>query len=369
MKRKLKDILSYEQPARYIVASEDYSDEFNTPVLTAGKSFVLGYTNEKDGICEASEDPVIIFDDFTADSKYVDFDFKVKSSAMKILRKRNTKDILKYFFYAMQAIEYTPFSHKRVWISDYSNLTVPYPSSEKQNEIVSRLESVEGMISNAERQLALADELVKSRFIEMFGDPVDNPKHWDTFLLKNLCTKLTDGTHYSPKNYPNGDYLYVTAKNIKPDGFDFTNITYVSREVHDEIYARCNPEYGDVLYIKDGVTTGIAMINTLHEPFSMLSSVALIKYNRNILNGLFLCSVLNDNHMYETIRNSMDGAAITRLTISKLNKIKLPVPPLTLQKQFASFVEQVDKSKLVIKKNLAELEELKNSLMQKYFFD
>ena len=256
-----------------------------------------------------------------------------------------------FLFYALQSrvdqlIEQgTGSTFKAIGKSILEHTELPCYPLESQIRIVDELNNLGKAIDIKNVQLTLLDEIVKSRFIEMFGDPVDNPKHWDTFLLKNLCTKLTDGTHYSPKNYPNGDYLYVTAKNIKPDGFDFTNITYVSREVHDEIYARCNPEYGDVLYIKDGVTTGIAMINTLHEPFSMLSSVALIKYNRNILNGLFLCSVLNDNHMYETIRNSMDGAAITRLTISKLNKIKLPVPPLTLQKQFASFVEQVDKSK------------------------
>ena len=165
MKTKLNDVLTYEQPTKYIVGDENYSDDFSIPVLTAGKSFILGYTNEKEGICEAGKSPVIIFDDFTADSKYVDFDFKVKSSAMKILRPRTQSDSLKYFYYAMQSIEYTSFSHKRVWISDYSNLTIPYPSPEKQQKIVSKLESVDSMIANAERQLALGDELVKSRFV------------------------------------------------------------------------------------------------------------------------------------------------------------------------------------------------------------
>ena len=88
--------------------------------------------------------------------------------------------------------------------------------------------------------------------------------------------------------------------------------------MHDEIYARCNPEYGDVLYIKDGVTTGIAMVNTLHEPFTMLSSVALLKQHRKFLEGAYLCGVLNNQNMYDAIRKDMGGAAITRLTIVKL---------------------------------------------------
>ena len=92
---RLENVLEYEQPTKYIVKSENYSDDFALPVLTAEKSFVLGFTDETDGICKASESPVIIFDDFTADCKYVDFDFKVKSSAMKILHKANTEDNLK----------------------------------------------------------------------------------------------------------------------------------------------------------------------------------------------------------------------------------------------------------------------------------
>ena len=111
MKIQLEKVLEYEQPQKYIVATENYSDEYTTPVLTAGKSFILGYTDETDGIYKGTESPVIIFDDFTSDTKYVDFDFKVKSSAMKILHKVNKEDFLKYFFYAMLKFQYKPFSH------------------------------------------------------------------------------------------------------------------------------------------------------------------------------------------------------------------------------------------------------------------
>lgn len=162
---RLENVLEYEQPTKYIVKSENYSDDFALPVLTAGKSFVLGFTDETDGICKASESPVIIFDDFTADCKYVDFDFKVKSSAMKILHKANTKDNLKYYFYAMQAIDYTPFSHKRVWISEYSKFKIKNRSIAEQNNIVKELDTVATAIDNAKQRLNALDELVKSRFI------------------------------------------------------------------------------------------------------------------------------------------------------------------------------------------------------------
>lgn len=246
-------------------------------------------------------------------------------------------------------------------------VSVPVPPMNEQLEIVGILEQVTALISLRKQQIAKLDELVKARFVEMFGDPVANPNGWDEFALCDVCSKLTDGTHFSPESYTSGEYRYITAKNIKPDGFDFTNITYVNSDVHNEIYARCNPEYGDVLYIKDGVTTGIAMINTLHEPFTMLSSVALLKQNRSIIDGCYLCGVLNNRHMYDSIRSDMGGAAITRLTITKLNKIIIPVPPLALQHQFAVFAAQIDKQKLTIQHSLAKLEFLKKALMQKYF--
>ena len=210
-----------------------------------------------------------------------------------------------------------------------------------------QLDYVYDIIKTRQQQLQKLDELVKARFVELFGDPISNPMNWNKRTLKEVCTKLNDGTHFSPESFSMGDYKYITAKNIKASGFDFSNITYVPEAVHRPIFERCNPEQGDVLYIKDGATTGIAIVNTLKEEFTLLSSVALLKQNRNVINGYFLAALLNNADMYSDIRNNMGGAAITRLTIAKLNAVKVIVPPLDLQNRFAAFVEQVDKSKVV----------------------
>lgn len=129
----LEDVLDYEQPQAYIVNSTDYSDDYQTPVLTPGKSFVLGYTNELSGICNHL--PVIIFDDFTTESKYVDFPFKVKSSAMKILRARREIN-LKYVAIFMSITRLAGDTHKRYWISEYSKIPIPIPPLREQGRIV-----------------------------------------------------------------------------------------------------------------------------------------------------------------------------------------------------------------------------------------
>ena len=120
----LADVFEYIQPSRYIVRNTEYNDEFKIPVLTAGKTFILGYTNETEGIY--TDVPVVIFDDFTTDMQYVDFEFKVKSSAMKILKIKKDYDIL-FMFYAMRTLNYKVGAHERQWISKYSKLEMDVP--------------------------------------------------------------------------------------------------------------------------------------------------------------------------------------------------------------------------------------------------
>lgn len=289
------------------------------------------------------------------------------------LKANDTRCIQKYLWYALESkvgelnAKGTGSTFKAISKSVLSETEIPLPSIEEQRKIAAVLDKVSDLIAKRRQQLEKLDLLVKARFVEMFGDPVTNPRGWKKQTLKDICTKLNDGTHFSPENFETGEYKYITAKNIKENGFDFSNITYVTEEVHRPIYERCNPEFGDVLYIKDGVTTGIAIINTLREEFTLLSSVALLKYKRDIINGYFLCGVLNNKEMYTSIRGNMGGAAITRLTIAKLNIIYIIVPPIELQNQFADFVEQTEKTKMSIKESLAKLETLKKALMQEYF--
>ena len=137
---RLEDIIDYEQPTQYIVESTNYSDEYKTPVLTAGKSFILGYTNETTGIYNKL--PTIIFDDFTTDSRFVDFPFKVKSSAMKILQV-NEQINIHYVAYFMGITRFVGDTHKRYWISEYSKIPIPLPPINEQNRIVQTIHEIE----------------------------------------------------------------------------------------------------------------------------------------------------------------------------------------------------------------------------------
>ena len=279
----------------------------------------------------------------------------------------------KYLYYLLRAKNKelnqkgTGSTFKAISKQTLSKILCPLPPLEIQKHIAKTLDTAAELLALRKQQLAELDNLAKSIFCDMFGDPVTNEKGWEIRSLRDVCTKITDGTHHSPSNFSTGQYKYITAKNIKKDGFDFTNLTYVSEAIHREIFSRCNPEFGDILYIKDGITTGIAQINTLNEEFSLLSSVALLKQNREIISAYYLRDVLNNETMYENIRKNMGGAAITRLTIKKIQAIKIPHPPMSLQTKYAEIVIKIEDQKDLVKKAIDETQYLFDCLMSEYF--
>lgn len=155
----LGQLLSYEQPTAYIVESADYNDSYRTPVVTAGKTFILGYTNEDKGVYSSL--PVIIFDDFTTASKFVNFKFKVKSSAMKILTTNSELVLPKFIFYRMQIIKFDASTHKRYWIQHYSKIKVRIPPILEQERIVARIEELFSQLDAGVAELKTAKERLK----------------------------------------------------------------------------------------------------------------------------------------------------------------------------------------------------------------
>lgn len=164
--KKLGDILDYIQPTKYLVKGTEYNDSYIIPVLTAGKTFILGYTNETDGVFENNL-PVIIFDDFTTANKFVNFPFKAKSSAMKILVPKNNNNI-KFIYEAMQMIKYEVGGHERHWISKFSFLNIFIPCIEEQTKIANFLSSIDSKIEQVQKQLNFTKEFKKALLQQMF---------------------------------------------------------------------------------------------------------------------------------------------------------------------------------------------------------
>lgn len=227
---RLDSLLDYEQPTRYIVNSTEYDSKHSIPVLTAGQSFILGYTNEEDGIYKASpQNPTIIFDDFTTGFHWVDFDFKVKSSAMKMLKLIESKkeNNFRYIYMAMKTIDYIPTNHTRHWISIYSKFEIPLPPLTIQREIVSVLDSFTTLIDKMKQEVELRKkqmEYYREKLLLFDEHEAGFVKIKDLFDTKNGYTPSTKNPDFwTDKGIPwvkmedireNGTVLSDSAKHI-----------------------------------------------------------------------------------------------------------------------------------------------------------
>lgn len=245
---ELNELLPYEQPTAYIVESTDYNDAYKTPVLTAGKSFILGYTNETQGIFDQL--PVIIFDDFTTATQFVNFKFKVKSSAMKILHINTDLVLPKYIFYRLQIIQFDHSTHKRYWIQQFSKIKVSIPPLEEQERIVSRIEELFSSLDNAvetlkktKEQLAVYRQAVLKEAFE--GEYKKVP-------LEQI-SQVISGYAFKSKRYtPDGEYVVVKIGNVKEHRFDFSHDYTRTNEIDDTILSKYLLKKGDCLITQTG---------------------------------------------------------------------------------------------------------------------
>jgi len=250
---------------------------------------------------------------------------------------------------------------------DYiSKLKIPLPPLSEQKRIAEILDKADSMRIKRKESISLLDEFLRSVFLGMFGDPVRNEKGWRLKNLNDCCNKITDGTHDTPKRISEG-IKFITGKHIRPFKINFHNSDYVTIEEHKEIYKRCNPEFRDILYTNIGVNLGTAAMNTVNYEFSM-KNVALLKNKKEIINSRFLEHLLNHEiKKNEIIRITSFGGAQQFLSLNQIKSIKILIPPLNLQTQFAQIVEQVEMTKSKMEESLKEMDNQFNGLLQKAF--
>lgn len=187
-------------------------------------------------------------------------------------------------------------------------------------------------------------------------------RSWPWVTLNEACKKITDGTHHSPPVTETG-IPYITAKHLKENGLDFySDPWFVSASDHETIYSRCDPRPGDVLYIKDGATTGRAAVNPYEFQFSMLSSLALLRCDPLVCLPRYLSYWLNNPFVRSIMLGEMSGAAIQRLTLTKIKSSKILLPPLTEQRRTADILDRAQALRIWRRATLDQLDKLSQSL-------
>lgn len=379
----LGEVLEYEQPTKYIVKTESYDEQHGTPVLTPGKTFILGYTNEKDGIFENT--PTIIFDDFTTDSRYITFPFKVKSSALKILKLRNSGNNLYFLYSVMQILNFKPGSeHKRFWISEYSKVKIPLPPLPEQRKIAEILETADKAIEKTDaiiekyrriKQGLMQDLLTKgidekgqirSEEAHKFKDsPLGRiPEEWEVVSLGKIGEikggkRLPKGEDFSDFETP---FPYVRLVNIRNMTIDLRNLLYITENTRRRIQKytiSCN----DVMISIAGTIGLIALVPREIDGANLTENAAKIT-NIQYLDRQFLAYYLTFFKSQDQIAKLVGVVAQPKLALFRIKQIQIPLPPLPEQHRIASVLSQIDEVIEKEERYKEKLERIKQGLMQ-----
>ena len=282
-----------------------------------------------------------------------------------------TREYLTYFLRSPKFVAYinektSGAKMPRANSSDLKSVEIECPTLENQRHITSEFDRIISIVRLRQQQLQKLDELVKARFIELFGTIHDNRFGFGVVTLQDVSAPIKDGTHQTPTyttDVENG-YKFLSSKDVTTGKVDWSHLKYIPEELHRELYARISPRRGDILLAKNG-TTGIAAIVDRDEVFDIYVSLALIRPHG--VDPTYLWAAINAAETKQQFDASLKGIGVLNLHLGEIKKARIILPPMELQEQFATFVEQTDKSKVAVQKALDEAQLLFDSLMQKYF--
>ena len=255
---------------------------------------------------------------------------------------------------------------KNLNIDLVKGVSIPLPPLEVQKKIAAVLEKADTLRRKREEQIKRLDDLLQATFLDMFGDPVTNPKGWDMIKLGEISHKITDGVHAKP-NYTTKGKPFISVVNITSGKIVFDNCKFVSEEDFKTFTKVNKPEYGDILYTKVGATYGIPAFVDVHDDFCLYVSVCLIKPNHNLINSRFLAESMRMPYIKRQADNRIKGIGVPDLHLNQIREFDICYPPKALQQKFVDFCSKLEKKREQLKNQFDKQNNLFNSLMQRAF--
>lgn len=257
---------------------------------------------------------------------------------------------------------------KTIDLKRWIGYEIPMYDNDIQLKIVDRLNRAKHLIELRQQELEKLELLIKARFVEMFGDPVYNEKQWPTQKLIDMCDSIVDCPHSTP-NYTteNTGYMCIRTSIVKKNKILWDEIEYISEQEFYQRIQRKRPEKGDIVYTREGAILGIAAIIDREYNVALGQRSMLLSPNKMICVSEFLSVAMNCDSFLENALKGISGSASPHINVGDIKEFKMILPPIELQNQFADFVQQVDKSKVVVQKHLEKAQLLFDSLMQEYF--
>lgn len=257
---------------------------------------------------------------------------------------------------------------KEISKSIVEGIEIPLPSLDEQRRIAAVLDMVSDLIAKRRQQLDKLDELVKARFLEMFGDPVDNNRGWPTQALDSVCKSIVDCPHSTPSyTFVNTGYMCIRTSIVKKNRILWENVEYIPEEEYYQRIQRKKPEKGDIIYTREGAILGIAAMIDRDCNVALGQRSMLLSPDTTKCLPQFLSSAMNFDSFLRKALRGVSGSASPHINVGDIKTFSIIIPPLSLQQQFSDFVVQTEKTKTTISRSLEKLETLKKALMQKYF--
>ena len=250
--------------------------------------------------------------------------------------------------------------------SDLEKFEILLPPIKTQQKIVAVLEEADKLRQLDKNLVEEYEALSQSLFLEMFGDPLSNPKGNKVIALEDITSKITDGVHFKPE-YKESGVPFISVKDITTGVLNFNNCKYISPEAHSKYYKRCNPEYLDILYTKVGATYGRPAIVDSKKDFSLYVSVALLKPNKELVNPYFLKEVMANPVVKRQADRAIKGIGVPDLHLNMIKKFLIPLPEMDIQNRFSEQIGKIAEQKERAQNTLIKSNELFNSLLQKAF--
>lgn len=259
-------------------------------------------------------------------------------------------------------------TQKAITNAGMAKIMVSIPVMEEQKVLAKKLDIITRMIALRREELIGLDDLIKSRFIELFGDPVENERQWPTLPLQEICTAIVDCPHSTP-NYIKEDtgYMCIRTSIVKKNRILWDEIEFIPEREYVQRIQRKRPSKGDIVYTREGAILGIAAVIDRECNVALGQRSMLLSPDTSQCVSQFLCMAMNFDSFLRQALGGISGSASPHINVGDIKEFAIITPPMSLQEQFASFVEQTDKSKLAVQEGLQELETLKKSLMQEYF--
>ena len=248
------------------------------------------------------------------------------------------------------------------------DIIIPNLPLSTQCEISINLDKVTHTIDLCNNILEKLDLLVKARFVEMFGDPVENPLQWDTKSLESACHSIVDCPHSTPSyTFEDTGYMCIRTSIVKKNAILWDKIEYIPKDEYEQRIKRRKPQKGDIIYTREGAILGIAAIIDRECNVALGQRSMLLSPDTEICLPEFISNAMNFDSFFNRVTEGVSGSASPHINVADIRAFKIMMPPLDLQEQFAAFVEQTDKSKSAVKQVLEKAETLKKALMQEYF--